>query len=139
MLELIEKHYRDVSRFATMSIRQFYDKVRDLPYRADPKGNEFIQRPSSTLHGWSLWRDCDDKAILLGAYAKAAGIKYRIAIGGSKAVQGPNGVTYPFHHVWPEFFLLGKWFPMDATYPRYSPYVYTQNYKSMKFYYPKPS
>ena len=140
ILRLIATCYRDVAKYATMPVGRFYDMVRNLPYRADPKGNEFLQRPSSSLNGWSQWRDCDDKAILLGAYAKAAAIPYRIAIGGSKAVISKSGtVSYPFHHVWPEFKILGRWFPMDATYPKYSPYIYTQNYKALKFYYPNPS
>ncbi len=137
MFRLVNLYYGDVARFATMTPEAFYNKVRAIPYRADPRGNEFLQRPASTLNGWSECGDCDDKAIVMAAYAKAAGIEYRIAIGGSQAVRVGSRVEYPFHHVWAEFKMMGKWVPMDATYPRYQPYMHNQSYKRVKFYYPK--
>lgn len=141
MFGLINNHVGDMKKFATMRPADFFKKLKMLPYRADPKGNEFLQRPVSVMNGLSPYRDCDDKAIMAGAYAKAAGIPYRIVIAGSHGVPRKNFfgkpvVAYPFHHVFTEFMLGGEWVPFDATYPRYTAFTHNQDYKSRKVFYP---
>lgn len=137
MFKLIETCAEDVAPYATQTPEQFYSMVRALPYIPDPRGNEWVQRPASSLHGWGFFRDCDDKAILMAAYAKAAGIPFRIAIGGSRAYVDSRGRTeVPYHHVWPEFYMMGKWLPMDATYSRYQPYIHNQQYLRLTYFYP---
>jgi transglutaminase-like putative cysteine protease len=134
MYAIIAQYSSDVAMYASWSPERFYNFVRDIPYRADPKGNEHLQRPAVTINSWSPWNDCDDLAILMCSYAKEAGIPYRLAVGGSHAyINRRNGArVVPFHHVWPEFQFRGVWTPMDATYPRYSPYVHNQRYLKIK-------
>lgn len=141
IFRLIKERGSDMSRYATMRPGDFHRLLKMLPYRADPRGNEFLQRPASTMQGYSPYRDCDDKAIAAGAYARASGRPYRIVIAGSHAVPrrtvlGNIKVTYPFHHVFPEIFLGGQWVPFDATYPRYVPFRHNQVYRSRKVFYP---
>lgn len=138
MFGVIKKYSSDVAPYASMSPEAFYHLVRKIPYKADPRGNEFLQRPWATLSGASPWGDCDDFAILLGSYAVQKGIRYRLAIGGSKAYRNLNTgkLVVPFHHVWPEFEVLGMWKPFDATYSRYSPYIHNQKYLRIQYFYP---
>lgn len=140
MIKVIYSCSSDCSKYASWSPERFYNLVRDIPYRADPKGNEHLQRPSVTLNGWSPWNDCDDLAIVMCSYAREAGVPWRLAIGGSVARVHPitKAAMVPFHHVWPEFKLNGRWVPMDATYPRYMPYVDNQHYLKIKVFLPKP-
>lgn len=138
MFELVRKYNSDVSAYATMSPEAFYKLVRDIPYKADPRGNEFIQRPWATLVGASEWGDCDDLAMLMASYAVQNKIPYRFGIGGSKKYRGMSSgrTIIPFHHVWCELFVMGRWTPFDATYPRYQPYIHNQNYLRVKYFYP---
>lgn len=108
IFELIQKYYEDLSSKSNYSIEQIYDLVRKLPYVPDPKNEETISRPKYTLKSnWAGARDCDDKTVILGAWAYSKSIPFRLIVSGQKKTP---------HHVYPEFFILNVWVPMDATY-----------------------
>lgn len=53
--------------------------------------------------------DCDDKSILIAALLASIGHRVRfVAVG-----FGPRG----YSHVYPEAFIAGQWWPMEATEP----------------------
>src|SRR4051812_30253481 len=59
----------DMAAYATASIPEVFGLLQRLPYRNDPEGVEFLQRPYYTLNGIGSGGDCDDKAICVGAWA----------------------------------------------------------------------
>jgi transglutaminase-like putative cysteine protease len=99
----------DVVPYLTLSPLQFYERVRDIPYREDPNQLEFLQRPAITLSGRGPGGDCDDKAIALASYYFLNGVRFRF-VAGSRKVNGP------LHHVWVRVYIEGRWSNLDATY-----------------------
>lgn len=97
--------------------------VADLPYVADPIGKETVSRPLYTLDPSYEPRDCDDKTVLIGAWAEMHGHPWRIVVVGKG--------NRP-HHVFPEVFLAGDWIPMDATYSKNEIGVYPRKWKFRK-------
>lgn len=108
MFRLSRQYRGDVAEFSGDAPARFYDRVRSLPYIRDPQGVETVARPAYTLRPDWTPRDCDDKTVLLGAYAELCGIPYRFVAAGKG--------RFP-QHVYPEFQLGGVWLPFDATYP----------------------
>jgi len=114
-----EQYKSDLKPFEKMSIREFYDYVHNLPFKADPQGKERVQRPLFTLSPeWDGSRDCDDKSTLLGAFMRLKKIDFALTVAGRD--------TTP-HHVYPESITdilphgsktkIRLLFPLDATYP----------------------
>ena len=105
---LIQKYYEDLNRKSNYSIKEIYDFVRNLEYVPDPKNEETISRAKYTMKSnWGGARDCDDKTVILGSYAYSKSIPFRLIVSGQKNTP---------HHVYPEFYILNVWVPMDATY-----------------------
>lgn len=99
----------DVLPYVAESPLQFYERVRNIPYREDPDGMELVQRPALTLASRGLGGDCDDKMICMGAYFYQLGIEYRFVA----AKRNPNG---PLHHTWIQAYIEEKWQDFDCTY-----------------------
>jgi len=114
MKRLAVQYAKDVSPYASMSVNEFYEKVKNIPYRfdLDSQGNltEIVQRPLYTLNGQGFGGDCDDKAICMGAWAYLNGLPFRFKAVGKKL----NG---SLHHVFAEIYLNNEWLVCDATYP----------------------
>ena len=109
MKRLSLRYRNDVAPFLHLSLAQFYNYVKKIPYTPDPKGNEYLQRPYHTLARNGGGGDCDDKSILLGAYLANYRIPFRfVAVGKSK--------TRPFHHVITEAYINKQWVHLDPTY-----------------------
>lgn len=109
MVRLASRYYQDVAPFASMAPNEFFDKVRRIPYNRDPHQTEFLQRPHFTLCGDRPGGDCDDKAIVSGAYAICNGYPFRyVAMGRFK--------DKPLHHVATDIFMGGRWIHFDPTY-----------------------
>lgn len=108
LMKRLSMRYRsDVDPYMSMSLMQFYDLVKNIPYRPDPPGNEYLQRPYYTLTQTGGGGDCDDKSIVLGAYLANARIPFRfVAVGAQERL----------HHVITEAFVDGKWLHLDPTY-----------------------
>lgn len=110
---LAKAYAADVDEYHFADYVEAYLYVRALPFIEDPQGVETVARPAFSLSPrWTMNRDCDDKSTALGAFAERRGIKYRFAVVGEEMDNAKNP-----HHIYPEFFLDGRWIPMDATYP----------------------
>jgi transglutaminase-like putative cysteine protease len=117
MRELAIKYQNDVSMYAHLSFMEFYDKIKNIPYKEDPKKQEFLQRPYYTLMQRGKGGDCDDKSICIGAYCAIAKIPFRFVAVGKKS----NG---RLHHVITEVLIDNsrnnksewRWVHIDPTY-----------------------
>ena len=110
MYRLAEQYQNDLAPFLGLNLVQFYNHVKNIPFRPDPYGNEYVQRPAATLHGLSKYADCDDKSICLMSYCMAKEIPARF-------VCISEEILKPLHHVYLEIRVNGKWYPVDPTYP----------------------
>lgn len=103
----------------------WYERIRSLPYVADPQGIETISRPRYTLkEDWNGPRDCDDKTVLILSYCHLKEIPCRIIV---------CGQTPAPHHIYPEV-KLNVWMPADATYPHRSVFgrrLYTEVFREV--------
>lgn len=109
MVRLACRYHRDVAPWAGQAPTEFYDRLKKLPYNRDPEKKEFLQRPYYTLAGNRPGGDCDDKAIVAGAYAICNGYPFRfVAMGRSK--------DKPLHHVATDILIGGNWTHFDPTY-----------------------
>jgi hypothetical protein len=97
---------------ADLSLGDFYDFVRKLPYKKDTKPIEIVGRPKFILEELNGNADCKKKAVLMASFLKINKIPYRF-IGASSR---PDGAI---HHIYPEARMSGEWIHVDATYPRY--------------------
>jgi len=114
MHRLIREYENDVALNAAMPLHEFYHHVKMIPYAPDPKGHEYIRRPQASMLGLGPGLDCDDRCIMLCAWARLNGVRYRVIATGRERIVS---------HVFPLFFIepvpgKGKWLPVDATYPR---------------------
>lgn len=98
-----------------LSIREFFDFVRTIPYRRDQKPIEVVSRPKRIINVANQGIDCKKKAILISAYLKERGLPFRL-IASSRL---PNK---RIHHVFPQIGISGEWFNLDATYDHYKPF-----------------
>ena len=111
MKRLCCEYYKDISCFNFMTLGQYFNFVKDLPYLADPKNIEFLSRPGASLLGSAKYRDCDDKAILIGSYLILKKIPFRfIAVSTNPAKK--------IHHVLVEAQIKNCRLFIDATYPK---------------------
>ncbi len=67
----------DVAAYDDWEIGEFYELVKQLPYLDDPSDEEFCQRPAFTLSKEAYCRDCDDKAITMGAWLYRHDVPFR--------------------------------------------------------------
>ncbi|HOA06341.1 MAG TPA: transglutaminase domain-containing protein [Spirochaetota bacterium] len=106
VLELALKYNDDVSAVAAFPVVDFFEFVsRGVPYIAETK--EIIKRPRLTIQSGG---DCDDKTVLVLAYAIKNKIPARVVLAGKK------DTPEKFHHIFPELYINGKWITFDATY-----------------------
>lgn len=96
-----------------LSLREFYDFVKALPYKRDIEPVEIVARPSlvieRVLNGEG--KDCKKAAVLLGSYCNLNGIKWRLAcISNRRDLQ--------IHHIFNQvdMYLNGQYQNCDATY-----------------------
>jgi hypothetical protein len=109
MGRLSTQYAYDAVDLCTMSLQELHDLIRSWDYVADPRGLEWVQRPLYTILGSGPCRDCDDRAIVVGAYAELNGLPFRfVAVG--------NRPGRP-HHVFCEVLVGEDWIVVDATYP----------------------
>lgn len=127
MYRLVEKFYRDLEKFfvrvngrtvpvGNMTIVQYHDLVRSLPYRQDTKPIEVIARPKHLFRHRKMGLDCKKKGILVGSFLKLRGIPYRF-------VGSSNRNNKRIHHVFPQGLIAGEWKNIDATYAHYKPFT----------------
>lgn len=107
--QLIDKYHNDVN-FRGISVRGFFDWVKNLPYRKDPKPIEVVGRPLRIIPiAKQIGIDCKKKAVLMGSYAKQNNIEYRIVVSSNR----PDG---QIHHIFLQYKINGRWLNADSTY-----------------------
>lgn len=123
MKYLIRKFFRDLNRVKVMkngrkvpitslSMFEFFEVVKNIPYRRDTKPIEVISRPKHILKLRRLGMDCKKKALLIGSFLHGKSIPYRLVASSRKK----NG---RIHHVFPQAKVGNQWMNVDATYPHY--------------------
>lgn len=126
MYHLIRKYYKDLQNFriirngksvplTSLSIKDFFNLVRKIPYRQDKKPIEIVSRPKHILKLQRLGMDCKKKSVLIASYLKSKKIPYRLI--GSSSRRNKR-----IHHVFPQAYLNGRWKNIDATYNHYRIY-----------------
>lgn len=124
MLYLVKRYWEDLGEMVDWDFESYYRFIADLPYIADPKNVEAVQRPKYSLAPDAYFRDCDDKAILIGCWCYANRVPFRfIACSYEKKdaphhaiieVESDEGPTY-----------------VDATYPN-TPYPRDREFYNIK-------
>lgn len=120
MYKLINKYYKDLNAynlkvgnkiipFKNLSLLQFFDWVRNIPYRVDTKPIEIISRPKHIIKHRMLGMDCKKKSILTASFLRLKGIPFYLAGSSSRK----NG---RIHHVYARGKLGGKFYNIDPTY-----------------------
>jgi len=112
IFEFSEKYYNDVKFLELKTPIEVFEIVKNLDYKPDPKGIEFLSRPLYSIFKNDLPRDCDDKTLIISSYATLKNIPFKIAVSGK--------TNFP-HHVFPILQIDKNWIPFDATYD-YSQY-----------------
>lgn len=104
------KYFKDLGLLLDLSLRDFYDFVRRIPYKEDGP-NEIVARPKYLIYGKKSL-DCKKKAVLFGAWLQAHGISWRLVA----VAENPDKII---HHVFIQALIDGSWKNIDATYPHY--------------------
>jgi len=99
-------------KLSDFSLPAFFDFVRKIPYRRDPRPVEVVARPYYLFKHRNLGIDCKKKSILIAAFLKSKGIPYRF-IGSS------NRADKKIHHIFPQAKIDNEYVNVDATYKEY--------------------
>jgi len=117
---LVKLYANDLSKFrlrgvplGELSLRDFFDFVRAIPYRMDKSPVEVVARPEHIIkHGPSIGVDCKKKCVLMLAWARLNGVPARIVTSSKRADRR-------HHHIFPQVHMNGQWVNVDATYSHY--------------------
>jgi len=125
--KLVENYYGDLDlitiqakdgrnmKLSALSLPQFFNFVRRIPYRRDPSrpvAREVISRPYYLVKYKNLGGDCKKKTLLIGSFLKRNSIPFRF-IGSSQRKDKK------VHHIFPQAWIDGIWQNVDATYNNY--------------------
>jgi hypothetical protein len=108
---------RDGSRVVSANripLPRWFDFVKNIPYRCDPKPREIVARPSHIINYGSvehLGADCKKKAILIASWLRQNHVPFTFV----SASRLRNG---RIHHVFVRAFPSGGSVDLDATYKR---------------------
>lgn len=105
-----------IEKMSNMSLQNFFDFVRKIPYRRDPSKpfpKEIVARPHYIIKHRALGMDCKKKSVLCGSFLRCQGTPFRF-IGSSQRKDKK------VHHIFPQAFIDGKWRNVDATYRDYT-------------------
>jgi len=112
---LLEDSQGNQRPLSSLTLREFFDFVKKIPYRKDIKPIEIIGRPLWIMEQVSAkvvpGIDCKKKSVLMGAFFERTGRQYRFI--GSSCRPDKQ-----IHHIFPQVYLRGVWVNADATYPR---------------------
>ena len=107
IFEFSKKYSSDVLFLESKTPDEVFEFVKNLKYKPDPKGIEFLSRPKFSVFENNLPRDCDDKTLIITCYCELKNIPYKIA------VTGKNNSP---HHIFPILKIFDNWVYFDATY-----------------------
>jgi hypothetical protein len=109
MARICTQYAGDLGELAKMPLPRFFDLVRKLPYMPDPQNAETLSRPRYLLEKDYAFRDCDDKAILIGAWCYLNGHPFGFYASSTKP-------SRQLHHVWTVAKINEKTVILDPTY-----------------------
>lgn len=104
--------FEDFPELLKMSVPEFYDYVRNIPYDRDPVEKEIVSRPKYLLTMFKSL-DCKKKAILFGSFMR---LKY--GPGSYRFVLSSNRPDGNIGHIFTQIKMNGRWTNADATYSR---------------------
>lgn len=107
-------HTRQGVPLSSLNLFEYFDFVKNIPYRRDIQGIEVVSRPAKIIDNKSVGMDCKKKSILISAYLKNRGIPFRL-------IASSKRPDKRIHHVFPQMKIDGRWHNMDATYSEYKP------------------
>lgn len=113
MHKMVNTYYLDMVPYAGLSVIEIYDKIKNIPFNADPLYIEVLKRPFYTMNQIGPGGDCDDKSIAMGSYAKLLGIPYKFIGAGRK---NPNYKKILLTHVFTRLYINNEWIDADCTY-----------------------
>lgn len=113
------------SALAKMNLQEFYDFIKNIPFRIDTKPVEFVARPYYIMKEPGI--DCKKKTIMIASFLKLHGIPFQL-IGSS--VRPDQRI----HHIFPRGFINRKWHTIDATYPENRIFTDKRNTREVLFY-----
>lgn len=108
------KYHKDLGIHQDDSLTDFFDYVKNIPYREDSLKAEIVSRPKYIMSGGAFEKgiDCKKKATLIGAWMNAHNIPWRLLAVSEKK-------NKKIHHVFPQAKIGGQWANVDATYSHY--------------------
>ena len=109
MGRLSRQYASDMEPFSSWAPWEIQTYIKNIPYRADPVGMEYLSRPHYTILGHMPF-DCDDRCICIGAWAVLNSCPYLFI-----AARQDGRKTY--HHVYPRVYIDEEWKNLDCTYP----------------------
>lgn len=124
MLYLVKQYWDDIGSMVDWPFLQYFNFVAELPYIADPKNIEAIQRPKFSLSSDAYFRDCDDKALLIGCWCYGNHVPFRFIACSYEKKDAP-------HHAIIEVESDNGPMYVDATYPG-TPYPADRNFYNIK-------
>jgi hypothetical protein len=92
-----------------LTLQEFYDFVRKIPYRQDKKPIEIVARPYHIVKHKNLGMDCKKKTVLMGSFCEAQNIPYRF-------IASSRRKDKKVHHIFPQASIEGEFINIDATY-----------------------
>jgi hypothetical protein len=121
MYDLVEMYHTDLYDISVMlhnvalpvnniTLEQWFDIVKNIPYKEDKEPIEVVARPKIILQQWKA--DCKKKSILIGSYLRCRYKAFRF-------IACSERKDREVHHVFTQGFLSGAWRNLDATYPEY--------------------
>ena len=113
MRRLASMYAGDLGEWLAVPFLAYYKHVCKLPYIPDPVDVETVSRPIYTLNLSYGPRDCDDKAVLLGAWLHAHGEPIRFVASSTRPDQR-------LHHT---FLQMQNGLFLDGTYPKNANFV----------------
>lgn len=133
MYGLISRYAGDISRtyikkngrlvpLSSLPLIDYYNVVKNLPYKRDIKPVEVVARPRILLQGDFSGLDCKKKAVLIGSWLHKNGKRKIPGFRGWRLISVSTRPDKKIHHVFPQVNISGKWLNLDATYSDYKPF-----------------
>jgi hypothetical protein len=104
--------YFDNTPVLDFTLQEYFNCVKNIPFRRDPKPIEIVARPYLIFKHKKLGMDCKKKSVLIGSYCAYHNIPFRLVISSKRADK-------KCHHIFVQVRnpTEGQWKNVDATYP----------------------
>lgn len=114
-------------RLDELTLLQFFNFAKNIPYKLDEKPIEVVGRPYRLLSDRLGGLDCKKKTCLCGSYLKQNGIPFQL-IGSS------DRADKRIHHIFTKAKIKGRWRVVDSTYARNRLFGNKSHTKEVVFY-----